>query len=366
MLRSPAYGYGRTVTEPSGVPNTAMYAGLSRSTRGLSLDMLVPEGRDLFRRLVAESDVVIENFGAGIMEEWGCGFDDLQAVNPRLVMLSLSGYGRTGPRASYKAYATNISTFVGLTATWGGYSHGTHTDYLCAAHGALGVLAALEQVARTGVGVHVDAAQIETAAVVMAPILLEPLVNGRDVGPPGNDVAGSVLSGAFRCAGHDRWVAVELEDLDDWAALCALLECPELGVDDTEQAAERRDELVAVLEAWAAEHSPHTAALILQQAGIAAGAVQDMEDVYRDPVLRERGFVVEVDQPDLGVIEYPQSPHRLSATPGRYRCPGPRLGQHTAEILREWLGLDDDEIEDLVDAGAIFVARDPALGVTSR
>ena len=213
---------------------------------------------------------------------------------------------------------------------------------------------------------HVDAAQIETAAVVMAPILLEPLVNGRDVEPPGNDVAGSVLSGAFRCAGHDRWVAVELEDLDDWAALCALLECPELGVDDTEQAAERRDELVAVLEAWAAERSPHTAALILQQAGLAAGAVQDMEDVYRDPVLRERGFVVEVDQPDLGVIEYPQSPHRLSATPGRYRCPGPRLGEHTDEILREWLGLDDDEIEDLVDAGAIFVARDPALGVTSR
>jgi crotonobetainyl-CoA:carnitine CoA-transferase CaiB-like acyl-CoA transferase len=355
VLRMPVYGFGASAVEPSGVPNTSMYAGFSRNARSLSLDMLTAEGRDLFRRLVVAADVVIENFGVGTMENWGCGFDDLIEINPKLVMLSLSGYGRTGPRATHRAYATNISSFVGLTATWN-HSHGAHTDYVCAAHGALAIIAALEQVKRTGPGVFIDAAQIETIAAVMAPILLEPLVNGRDVGPPGNDVPGSLLAGVFRCAGHDRWVALELEDVADWSALCALLNSMDLNVSTTDEAKVRRGALTERVASWARERSPHTAALILQQSGLAAGPVQDMEDIVRDPVLRERDFVVEIDQPDLGPVEYTESPHRLSRTPGRWRRPGPRLGQHTDEILREWLGLTDPQIDALGDAGAVFGA----------
>ena len=119
VLRSPPYSFGATsIVEPSGVGNTVMYAGLSRSTRNLSLEMNTEEGRALFKRLVAVADVVIENFGAETMRHWACSFDELVAVNPRLVMASLSGYGRTGPRGTYLAYATNISNFSGLTTTW--------------------------------------------------------------------------------------------------------------------------------------------------------------------------------------------------------------------------------------------------------
>ncbi len=356
VLRTPAYSYGRVVSEPSGVTNTVLYASLSRSTRSLSLEMHTEAGRELFRRLVKVSHVVIENFGsADEMTKWGCSFDDLREINPGLVMLSLSGYGRTGPRARYRAYATNISAFTGLSHAWG-HTHGTLTDYLCSAHGVVGVLAGLAQGARHGDGVWVDAAQIETAAAVMAPILLEPLADGRDAGPRGNQVPGSPLSGAFRCAGDDRWVAIELDDLDDWAALCRFLDRDDLVADTRPGAAATRSELETTFAEWASVRTPHTAALLLQACGLAAGAVQDGEDVARDPALRTRGLVVEIDQPDLGVIEHAQSPYRMSATPGRVRRCGPRVGQHTAEVLGDWLGLDDAAIADLEARGAVFVA----------
>ncbi len=355
VLRTGAYSYGRVVAEPSGVTNTLLYGGLSHSTRSLSLEMHTEAGRELFRRLVRVSHVVIENFGSAYeMAKWGCSFDDLREVNPELVMLSLSGYGRTGPRALYRAYATNISAFTGLSHVWG-HTHGTLTDYLCSAHGVVGILAGLAHAARRGDGVWVDAAQIETAAATMAPIMLAPLVDGRDVGPRGNDVAGSLLSGAFRCAGDDRWVAIELDDLTDWSILCRVLDRDDLVVDTHDAADAARAELEAELAAWASVRTPHTVALLLQARGLAAGAVQDGEDVARDPALRTRGLVVEIHQPDLGVVEHAQSPYRMSATPGSVRRGGPRLGQHTAEVLGDWLGLDDAEIADLEARGAVFV-----------
>ena len=184
VLRTPAYAYDEPRVEPSGVPITIMHASLSRSTRDLSIDVTTPEGRELFHRLVAVADVVIENFGAGVLDAWGLSFDALRAHNPRIVLTSLSGYGRTGPRASYLAYGSNISNFVGLTHLWN-YSHGTLSDYVTAAHAALGTLAALEHVAATGEGVWIDAAQVEAMAATMPEAVLEALVNERDLAPPG-------------------------------------------------------------------------------------------------------------------------------------------------------------------------------------
>jgi crotonobetainyl-CoA:carnitine CoA-transferase CaiB-like acyl-CoA transferase len=355
VLRMPAYGFGDTnVVEPSGAPNTIMEADLARSMRNLSLDMEIETGRALFRRLVAVSDIVIENFGAHTMEHWGCSFDDLLRINPRLVMVSLSGYGRTGPRASYLAYATNISNFTGLTTVWG-LQHGTHSDYIAAEHAAIAVLAAVAHSARTGVGVYIDVAQIETLAAVMAPLLLDPLNNGRDTVAPGNVVPGSWFSGVVACQGHDRWLAVELEDATDWAVLCEFLELPHLASAAPGDAAARQT-LSDTLGAWARERSPHTAALLLQRAGLAAEAVADNEDVVRDPQVRARGAAVELDQPDLGVVEYYQSPYRLSKTPGCARRAGARLGQHTRAVLSEWLDVDDDELTALARSDAIFQA----------
>jgi crotonobetainyl-CoA:carnitine CoA-transferase CaiB-like acyl-CoA transferase len=355
VLRQPAYGYGIPYTEPSGIPVTVLHAGLARSTRGLALDMTTAPGRELFLRLVAVSDVVIENLSPSVMRNWGLGFEQLASASPQLVMLSLSGYGRTGPRAPFRAFASNIANFVGLTAAWG-TTHGTHTDYVTAVHGALAVLAALEHSENAGEAVYLDVAQMEAAAALMAPLYLDLLANRRDGVPPVNAVPGSVLAGVYPALGHDRWLAVELEDLDDWNTLCRAVERPDLRVEHLEETEERRQELSDALAAWSLTLPPHAAAHHLQLVGIAAGAVQDSDDIARDPQLRSRGYMVEIDHPDIGVLEFAESPVRMSKTPGHVQRRAPRLGEHTGEVLREWLDVGDDEVTRLVEVGAAWDA----------
>ncbi len=124
-----------------------MYASFSRGLLGVAVEMSTDEGRAVFRRLAAASDVVIENFGAGVMTKWGCSYDDLLAGNPELIMVSLSGYGRTGPRAAYLAYGSNIANFTGIGDVW--WTNPTYGDFLTAAHAAVAILAARRHVATT-------------------------------------------------------------------------------------------------------------------------------------------------------------------------------------------------------------------------
>ena len=361
VLRTPAYAIGEAFTEPSGVPNTVMYGALSRSTKSLSIDLANPEARPLFHRLVAGADVVVENFAGDTLVHWGCSFEDLVRDNPRLVMLSMSGFGHSGPRAGYRAYASNICGYVGLTAGWG-YSHGTLSDYVAGATSALAITAALGVVRRTGRAVHFDVAQIDAMSALMAPLYVDPLVNGRSGFPGPNEVPGSWLSGVFPAIGHDRWVAIELEDAGDWAVLCRYLDRSDLVTTDPAEAATRRAELGSVFAAWAAERTAHTAMHLLQKEGLAVAAVQDSEDIWRDPQLRSRGFMVPLDHPEFGVVNYPRPSHRLSRTPARIRRTPPRLGQHTEEVLRDWLGIDDAELRRLEGVNAVFLA--PADGPT--
>ncbi len=339
------------VFEPSGMPTTALYGGLARSVRSAAVELSGPGGPEVLRRLAASADVVVENFRPHVLDRFGCGFAELQAINPRLSMLSISGYGRTGPRSGYAAYASNISNHVGLSAAWG-HTHGYHFDYVAGYHGALGVLAALRQTAATGRGVHLDLAQVEAGAGVMMPILVEHLATGATYQRRDNHAPGSVLAAVVRCAGDDRWLAVEAIDLADWARLCAAIEhhAPDgaPGPDDVEAA-------TRTLEAWAGERSPFQAAHMLQRAGVAAAPVQDAADLARDPQLRSRGFIVELDHRDLGRIEYPGAIERTVRPSGGVKGPVPRLGEHTRAVLAEWAGIDDAEIDDLAARGAVWL-----------
>ena len=254
--------------------------------------------------------------------------------------------------ASYLAYASNMANFVGLTYEWG-YGHGTLSDYVTAAHAAFGTLAALRQIARTGNAVWVDAAQIEAMAATMPDSVLEALANSRDLPPPGNEVTGSLLSGVYRCVGHDAWVAVELEDLADWARVCELLDLP-LSASSEADTRGTRPVLEAALYGWASELTAHSAARELQRLGVAAGVVQSSEDLWRDPQLWSRDFPVLLGQPDLGSFHYAESVYRLGLTPGRIGDAGHRLGADTDAVLAEWLGCAPDELRALADTGVVF------------
>ncbi len=159
------------VFEPSGIRTTALFAGMTRSLRSAGIDMTSEAGREAFRRLVEQADVVAENLGPGTMESWGCSFADLRVRNPHLVMLSISGYGRSGPLASFRAYASNISNYLGLTSAWA--PDGIHFDFVGGIHGACAVVAALGAVDRGAPGVFIDMAQTEAGAAVLAPLYLE-------------------------------------------------------------------------------------------------------------------------------------------------------------------------------------------------
>jgi crotonobetainyl-CoA:carnitine CoA-transferase CaiB-like acyl-CoA transferase len=316
------------VHEPSGAETSAAFANFNRSVRSLALDMKQPESVDLVLRLAEVADVVIENYGPDVLERWGIGYEKLAAVNPRIVMLSQTGFGHGGgPRSHYLAYAATIFSFTGLTQIWG-RSHSTHFDYPAAAHGLFAILAALAARDRTGRGTHIDQAQTEVAGAIMGPLLLDYLVNGHEPGqdpPPGMVV---------RCRGEDAWLAVEPVDAEDWQRLARLADAADPG---------DRAAVTEAVGAWASTLTPQQAMRMLQRAGLAAGAVQDAEDVVRDAQHRDRHFLQEMDHPDLGAAEYAGPPYRLSKTPATIRRRTPRLGEHTSEILAEWLGMPPEE-----------------------
>jgi crotonobetainyl-CoA:carnitine CoA-transferase CaiB-like acyl-CoA transferase len=343
-----------TLLEPSGVQTTAMYSCLTRSVRSVGIEADRPGGSETLRALFASADVVIENMGPGVMERWGCSYAELAAENPRLVMVSISGYGRTGPRGQYRAYGSSIANYLGLASVWA--FDGVHFDFVSAYHGAFAALGAFRRAEATGTGTYLDLSQVEAGMAPMAPLYLDALVNGTAWSYGANEVPGAVLSAVVRCAGHDSWAAVELEDLDDLRALAEVLERPELAAETLEAAAANATELRKHLEAWASSLTPMQVAVKLQHAGLAAAPVQDTEDLWRDPQLRTRGAFVEVDHPEVGLMEQPESPDRLSRTPGRVRGRARRLGEDSVEVLHEWLGLDADALDRLRADGAVFQA----------
>jgi crotonobetainyl-CoA:carnitine CoA-transferase CaiB-like acyl-CoA transferase len=333
------------IHEPTGADTSPMFANFNRTARSVALDMKDPSSVELFLRLAAVTDVIIENYAPGVMKRWGLGYERIAAVNPRIILLSLTGFGHSGPRSHYLAYGATVCSFVGLTTVWP-YENGVHFDYISLAQGVFGVLAALAARERTGRGMHVDLAEVEAAAAVMGPMILDYVVNGHGSVRPGNQVPGALLSEVVACRGDDRWLAVEVEDAADWRTLSQIVGCDELagaalagGVPDLET----RAGLARALATWAADLTAQQAMRVLQRAGLAAGAVQDCEDVVRDPQHRERHFLQEMHHPDLGVAEYAAPPHRLAKTPPMVRRPTARLGAHTIEVLGEWLGMSPAE-----------------------
>lgn len=346
----------KQVLEPSGVETTVLFGGLGRSVRDLSVNMKAEGAREILLRLAAAADVLFENFGAGVLAGWGADWPVLHAVNPRLVMVSVSGYGRTGPRASHLAYGGNVCSFSGLTYLWGS-SHGSIYDYIAGTHAAAATLAALAARDRTGEGTYIDLGQTDVAAAMLASLMLDQLNGGPDPLPPGNEVADSWSSGVYRCAGPDRWVAIEAEDARGWAALGQLADHP-IDTPDLPDSSVRKEMSEAVAK-WAAKLTPWQAARMAQRAGVAAAPVQDAEDVWRDPQLRWRRSIVPVTHPDLGTFEYPAPVHRMTRTPAAVRRHAPRLGQDSRAVTSEWLGMSDAEFADLVAAGILGTDDSP-------
>ncbi len=351
------------------------WRAMGRNKRSVVLDLRKPEGRELIRNLVATGtiDVLIENFRPGRMEEWGLGWTDLQALDRRLVMVRISGYGQTGPRAQQPGFA-NVAEAVGglrfLTGEPGrppvrsGVSLG---DTIAGLHAAFGALAAVQ--ARdglpgrrgTGEGQVVDVALSESVFNMLESLLPEYDFFGHVRERSGSKLEGIVPTGTYPCRpgpkGEEHWIAIGANSDSMFQRLMRVIERDDLAADDRLRHNHGRVEHEAMLDAaiaaWTCEHSVAEALEKLERAEVAAGPIQSIADIATDPQFLARAMFETLELAGGERVRVPGWVPKLSDTPARTQWPGPELGAHTKAVLGDLLGYDDAELERLAEQGVI-------------
>ena len=332
----------------------------------ISLNMKTQQGIDIAKRLAAVSDVVAENFSGRVMPSWGLDYDSIKAINPSVIMLSMSGFGRTGPWKDRVSYAQTLQAWSGFTQLTGfpdtdpSGPASAYSDAVGGMAGAQAVLLALMHRAKTGRGQWLDVSQFESLTSLLDTLVLDMSVNGPAAVSKrtGNRTphGGGAPHGAYRCQGEDRWVAITVFTDEEWRAFANVMDNPEWADDPrfaTADARERNaDALDACVESWTMQHTAEDVMGMLQAAGVAAGVVQTGEDLSRDPQLKERGFFRSVPdhQGEYRTIE--SAPYKLSRTPGSVTRGAPAFAADMTYVLRELLGMTDEEVEDCAIAGA--------------
>ena len=339
------------------------FADHNRNKLSVTANLKSDEGRELARRIIAESDVVVENFSVGVMDRLGLGYQELRALKPDIIMIRLQGLGTTGPRKNYVTWGPSLMPFSGMTWLWnhpdGGAPVGSQTsypDYIVSIHMAFALMAALHHRANTGEGQFIDIAQGEVTASLIGPALLDGLVNGRAAEPVGNRGHAGAPHGCYPCAGEDEWCVISVGDDAEWQRLCAVTENGTALRDERFATAAGRGanaaELDELVSEWTRQRSPREVMEALQARDVTAGMVSDGTTLVHDPHLRSRDAVVEHDHPRQGRLTLPGIVMKLSGTPGEIRRHAPLLGQDTHAVLSGLLGLTDEAIRGLEAAGA--------------
>lgn len=349
---------------PHDDPDTSGYFNdVNRNKRSITLDTRSPAGLEVLADLIAQSDVVVENFSSSVMEKMGFGYERLRELRPDIVYVSMSGMGHTGPRSGWVSYADIVSAATGLTALTGwsadevvGVIYG-HGDIVAGLQAATAVLAALEHRDRTGRGQHVDLSQLEAMASHMGTSVVQATGTGRFPTPIGNAHPTMSPHGVFRCLGVDRWCTIAVRDATDWQHLCEALGRPEWSDDSRFRTApgrrEHEAEIADAIASWTASLPAETVADRLQSAGVPAGAVQNGRDlVESDPHLRARGYYVPGDHPKTGRFLHEGAPVRVGA-PVSIRRAAPLLGADTDAVLRDVAGYPPETIARLRADGVL-------------
>jgi len=338
-----------------------LWNAVNRSKRGISLDLASDEGRRLFLRLVEDADVVVENFTPRVLSNLGLGYDVLRATNPRIVVASLSGFGQTGPWRDYVAFAfptEEVSGLAALTGVPGGppvLQGQSVTDAMVGTMGTLAIVAALERRAASGEGDVIDLSQIEVLTTYLGAELVQAQVTGRDPDRRGNVRPGLCPHDVYPCQPDGLCVAIAARDDDEWQRVCAAIERPDLAANgELSTVVGRqayRQEVDEAVAAWTATRDGTAIEALLQAAGVPAAVAARSAELARDEQLWSRGFFRLLERPEVGVHPFPGPIVGLHATPAVIERPAPSYGQHTEEVLRDLLGLGDDEIAALHAAG---------------
>jgi crotonobetainyl-CoA:carnitine CoA-transferase CaiB-like acyl-CoA transferase len=339
--------------EQKSLDASPMFATFNANKLGVTLNMKHPDARAIALRLVEWADVVAENFAPGAMGRWGLAYEDLRSVKPDLVMISTCLHGQTGPEKDYPGFGGQGSALSGFNHLTGWPDreplgpYGTITDSLAPRFAAAVVMAALLRRKRSREGAYLDLSQVECAVYSLGETIVEHSLTGEPPGRLGNRSREAAPHGAFRCIGDDRWIAIAIWNDEEWESLAR-----EAGLGDPRfasnaQRLENVDELEKNLEAWTSTQDRDALAERLQELGLEAWSVQDLEDCFNDPQLAHRGHFVPMEHPALGIHAHETLGFRLSDSPPSFTRPGPTLGRDNEEVYKGILRMSDDEYERL-------------------
>jgi formyl-CoA transferase len=363
-LEEPKAGdVARTVHADKKGSDSLFFLLFNANKRSLTLNLKTDEGKRLFKEVVGQSDVLLENFSPGAMERLGLGWEVLKELNPRLIYATIKGFGSYGPHAHFKSYEP-VAQAMGGAMSVTGFAENPPTLVLPAIgdsgtgmHMAIGILAALQQRHATGKGQHVEVSMQDAVVNIIRVSLRDHQRQGAPMPRTGNQLGHTVPGTTYACApgGPNDYVIV-LAQPQMWRALTAAIGRPELADDPRfktpDSRWENRGALDAIVEEWTRRHSKHEVMRILGDAGVPCGACQDTGEVLADPHLKAREMIVDIDYPTRGTYQTVGCPVKLSDSPATVTRP-PLLGEHTAELLRALCGLDPDAVKRLKDDGVV-------------
>jgi crotonobetainyl-CoA:carnitine CoA-transferase CaiB-like acyl-CoA transferase len=339
-------------------------ADLNRNKLGITLDLHKEEAIEVVKKLVKESDVVIDNFALGVIERFGLSYEELKKINPEIIQVSMPGWGSVGPYKDHVAFGFNLVAVSGLSYLWGHSDSPLNArckfdypDFLVASLTTLGTLGALYYKKTYGIGQKVEVSQVEAVGNTLAEYFLDYFLNGEKGTPKGNKHSSYAPHGVYRCAGENQWCAIAVTNTAQWDTLFEAMGRPEWANDPKfrdEIYRKQNEELIdRNISSWAENMTKRQIFHVLQKVGVPSAPVLNSEDLFWDPHLRFRGYIVSMNHTDWGILEQPGITSRLSDTPGGSWEPSPSLGQHNMLVLKDILNMKDEEIEILKSSGAL-------------
>lgn len=341
--------------------NHACWAG----NGSVSLNLKKPEALELVLQLIAESDVVIENFGPGVMEKMGLGYDVLREAKQDIVMFSMPATGLYGPLKEVRTYGLSLTSTTGLDSLVGYKGGGpipvenAFSDPFAGVFGAFAIIAALNHRRNSGEGQHIDFSQQEAIMQMVGPAYMDYAFNGRVGGPKSNEhpLAMAAPHSVFRCAGDDRWISIAVPSEQEWQQLLAAMGEPEWAQAEAFSSLAQRlqniDELHRHISSWTLQFDDRELADTLQGFGVAAAPVLDVADLLNDPHYQQRQTFIEVEHP-LGFKETIYGAYVKNSGYQAAIKPGPSIGQDNEHVFKDILGIADERYQQLVADEVIY------------
>jgi len=351
-----------------GVPlldSGAEFSVYNSGKMSITIDLKTPPGVELFKRLVAWADLVVQNYRPGAMNKLGLGYEELRKIKPDIIMINASIAGQEGPGKDIIGFGQNTQALGGMTYLTG-YPHGgpqkptsnVPADIIGSTFVAIAALTALDFKRNTGKGQCIDLTQLEPMVFFFGPGVLDYNINKRIQERIGNSDPYACPHGAFRCKGKDAWCTIAVFTRDEWKAFCRVIGNPDWTNDPIFATLEMRkkneDELNRLVEEWTIKHTPQDVMTMMQDNGVPAGVVQNIDDlIERDPQVKERRFFRKVKHPLIGEFMLRSWPFILPETPCEIRA-APLIGQDNHRIVTEILGMSEDEFLELKNSKVLI------------